>query len=162
VTMLTMLIPLLLNVSVELAVRPIRFVFGLSAANNPEYQKYATQFLEQIWRSVFMSADVATILFDDPPFMWKVIFKSAIEDTFGPSTRQWYDFVVVLGFSTMRVMFAAIFVSSWLVMPPLKWLSSLLLLRLIETEKGVLTALGATLAFVAKLVQQIMKLLFPS
>lgn len=69
----------------------------------------------------------------------------------------WYSIVVAMGFGLIRLLFAFTFVGSWVLMPPLKWFTLLILLRLAETEKGALTALSIGMALVAKLVQQVAK-----
>jgi len=71
--------------------------------------------------------------------------------------RFWYELVIAIGLSSLRVAFAAVFIGSWILLPPLKWASSILLLRLAESNRGALTALGAGMALLAKLVQEYLK-----
>lgn len=71
--------------------------------------------------------------------------------------RVWYDFAVSLGIGGIRIAFAAAFIGSWLFLRPLRWLTSLVVLRLAEAERGALTILGAGLAVLAKLIHEYMK-----
>ena len=69
----------------------------------------------------------------------------------------WYDFFIALGVGGIRIIFAVVFLASWIFLQPLRWISSLILLRLAEAERGALTAVAAGVAVLAKLIQQWIK-----
>jgi hypothetical protein len=71
--------------------------------------------------------------------------------------RTWYDYCIALGFGGIRILFAIAFIGSWIFLPPVKWISSLIMLRLAESERGALTAVATGLALLAKLLQEYLK-----
>jgi hypothetical protein len=55
----------------------------------------------------------------------------------------------------IRLIFAIIFIGSWIFLRPLRWFISLLLLRLAESEKGVLSLIAVLLVGLVKLIQML-------
>lgn len=74
--------------------------------------------------------------------------------------RGLYDFFIAMGVGAIRIGFAVAFLASWVFLTPLQWISSLLLLRLSEADRGVLTIVAAGLALLAKLIQEIARAAF--
>lgn len=55
----------------------------------------------------------------------------------------------------IRLIFAIIFIGSWIFLRPLRWFISLLLLRLAESKKGVLSLIAVLLAGLVELIQML-------
>jgi hypothetical protein len=90
----------------------------------------------------------------DPVGAWDFFINFALDlNMVGP----WYDFFIALGVGAIRILFAVVFLASWMFLPPLKWISSLILLRLAEAERGALTVIAAGGAVLAKLIQELIK-----
>jgi hypothetical protein len=89
-----------------------------------------------------------------PLASWEMFLGLALHNDM---VREWYDFFVAMGIGGIRILFAVVFLASWLLLAPLKWTTSLILLRLAEAERGALTVVGTAVAVLAKLIQELVK-----
>lgn len=94
-----------------------------------------------------------TMTFTVSPFWHAFRTASLIDD----SLIEYYRSFVDLSVQSIRLFFAAVFLFCWSAARPLHWLTSLLIYRFAEAEKGPLTIFAAALAALAKLIQQLSK-----
>jgi len=119
-----------------------------------QYQLF--HFLPLLWARIMIGVSLAFVAIRDPFLAWWFFFGLAQHNDEG-LVRAWYDFCISTGVGGIRVLFAVAFIGSWAFLPPLKWITSLIVLRLAEAERGALTAVGAALAVFAKLIQEYAK-----
>ena len=110
-----------------------------------------------LWSRIMIGLSLAWVAIHDPLGAWWTLVSITQHNDHG-LVRAWYDFCISTGFGGLRLGFAVAFIGTWLCLAPLKWVTSTVLLRLAEAERGALTALAAGIALLTKLIQEYLKI----
>jgi hypothetical protein len=140
----------------------IAMVLGDALGPHQPYENYS---IYEFWLRLTVSTrEIYSFEFDEGNFNYQYFLRSIVDPELlmdnlaiaGVVAGSASGLVAWLS-SIIRIIFAAAFLVLWLFVRPLRWISSLILLRFAELNKGVLTTFAAALAGIAKIIQLVIE-----
>ncbi len=130
----------------------LTYVTKIDEANSTEERQSVFYFAPLAYAYTMIGVSLSKVALLHPYSAFQMFMGLAFHNDM---VRGLYDFFIAMGVGGIRIVFAVAFFGSWVFLTPLQWISSLLLLRLSEADRGALTIVATGLALLAKIVQEI-------